>query len=123
VPTTNNKATVDSQSIKVDHSFSDRDKITGRYFFNGGPTRYTSSWADPGADTRNGSDNRQQYVYGSYTRTASATLVNDLRFTYIRRSFHNLSAGLEGCTGGCGLVGVDGDDGIGTGAEDSLNDW
>ncbi len=26
----------------------------------------------------------------------SATLVNDLRFTYIRRSFHSISAGLGG---------------------------
>ena len=81
---------------KVDHSLSDNDKLTGRYFFNGGPTRNSSVFPDPGADSRNGSDNRQQYVYGSWTRTLSATLVNDLRFTYIRRSFHAISQGLGG---------------------------
>ena len=81
---------------KVDHSLGDNNKLTGRYFFNGGPTRNSSVFADPGADSRTGADNQQQYVYGSWTRTLSATLVNDLRFTYIRRSFHSISAGLGG---------------------------
>ncbi len=90
------QSSADFYMAKVDHNFSDRDKVTGRYFFNGGPTRNSSNWADPGADSRTGADNRQQYVYGSYIRTVSATLVNDVRFTYIRRIFHNLSAGLGG---------------------------
>jgi hypothetical protein len=80
---------------KVDHSLSDNDRLTGRYFFNGGPTRNSSVYADP-ADTRTGADNSQHYVYASWTRTINATLVNDLRFTYIRRSFHSISAGLGG---------------------------
>ena len=90
------QASADFYMAKVDHNFSDRDKVTGRYFFNGGPTRNSSNWPDPGADSKNGADNRQQYLYGSYTRTVGATLVNDLRFTYIRRIFHNMSAGLGG---------------------------
>ncbi len=81
---------------KVDHSLSDNDKLTGRYFFNGGPTRNSSVYADPAADSRTGADNSQHYVYGSWTRTISASTVNDLRFTYIRRSFHSISAGLGG---------------------------
>src|SRR3954453_15368295 len=28
--------------VKVDHSLTDNDKLTGRYFFNGGPTRNSS---------------------------------------------------------------------------------
>lgn len=81
---------------KVDHSLSDNDKLTGRYFFNGGPTRNSSVYADRAADTRTGADNSQHYVYGSWTRTLNATLVNDARFTYIRRSFHSISPGLGG---------------------------
>lgn len=81
---------------KVDHSLSDKDKLTGRYFYNGGPTRNSSVYAIPAADPRTGSDNRQDYVYGSWTRTISASTVNDLRFTYIHRSFHAISAGLGG---------------------------
>jgi hypothetical protein len=81
---------------KVDHSLSDNDKLTGRYFFNGGPTRNSSVYANAAADSRTGSDNSQHYVYGSWTRTLSASMVNDLRFTYIRRSFHSISGGLGG---------------------------
>lgn len=81
---------------KVDHSLSDRDRLTGRYFINGGPTRNTSVYADPAADPRTSADNRQQYVYGNWTRTVNPTLVNDLRFTYVRRSFHSLTNGLGG---------------------------
>jgi hypothetical protein len=89
-------SSADFYMIKVDHSFSDRDKVTGRYFYNGGPNSNSSVFPDPGADPRNGSTNRQQYTYGNWTRTLSATMVNDLRFTYINRSFHNISAGLGG---------------------------
>jgi hypothetical protein len=81
---------------KVDHSLSDNDRLTGRYFFNGGPTRNSSVYADPAADTRTGADKSQHHVYGSWARTINATLVNDLRFTYIRRSFRSISAGLGG---------------------------
>ena len=70
----------------------DNDKLTGRYFFNGGPTRNSSVYPirPPTHPRRRGQC--QHYVYGSWTRTLNATLVNDLRFTYIRRSFHAISA-------------------------------
>ena len=86
----------DFYMAKIDHSFTERDKLTGRYFYNGGPTRNSSVYAIPAAEPRTGADNSQHYAYGSWTRTISPTLVSDLRFTYIRRSFHLISAGLGG---------------------------
>jgi hypothetical protein len=81
---------------KVDYNLSNRDRITGRYIWNGGTSFNTSVFTDPGADPRNSAENQQQYVYGNWTRTINPTTVNDLRFTYIYRKFHNISAGLGG---------------------------
>ena len=82
--------------IKIDHNLSSRDRLTGRYMWNGGLSTTTSVFPDPGADPRNTADNQQQYTYGNWTRTVSSSSVNDLRFTYIYRLFHNFSAGLGG---------------------------
>ena len=82
--------------VKIDHNLGSKDRITGRYIHNTGANRNTSVFPDPGADPRNSADNKQRYVYGSWTRTVSPTVVNDLRFTYIYRLFHNLSNGLGG---------------------------
>ena len=82
---------------KVDHNLSERDRITGRYIWNGGASAETSVFADPGADPRNTAENQQQYVYGSWTRTINPTTVNDLRFTYHLSQVPSImSAGLGG---------------------------
>jgi hypothetical protein len=81
---------------KVDYNISERDRITGRYIWNGGTSSETSVFADRGADPRNTAENQQQYVYGSWTRTINPTTVNDFRFTYLYRKFHNISEGLGG---------------------------
>ena len=86
----------DFYMAKVDHNWNDRDRITGRYLWNGGASAETSIFPDRGADPRNTADNQQQYVYTNWTRTVSPASVNDLRFTYIYRLFHNLSEGLGG---------------------------
>ncbi len=82
--------------IKVDHNLGSRDKITGRYMYNNGQNRSSSLFPDPAADPRNSADNQQQYTYASWTRTLNPTMVNDLRFTYLYRLFHNFSNGLGG---------------------------
>ena len=86
----------DFYMVKVDHNLSSRDRITGRYLRNGGLSGATSVFPDPGADPRNTADNKQQYTYGNWTRTISPSAVNDFRFTYLYRLFHNFSAGLGG---------------------------
>ena len=82
--------------IKVDHNISSRDKVTGRFMFNRGQNSSSSLFSDPGADPRNWADNLQRYVYGNWSRTLSPTTVNDFRYNYIYRLFHNISAGLGG---------------------------
>ncbi|MBI3694196.1 MAG: carboxypeptidase regulatory-like domain-containing protein, partial [Acidobacteria bacterium] len=82
--------------VKVDHNLSGRDKLTGRYLFNGGPGTNTSIFPDPGADSRAHAENRQQYTYAAWTRTITPAMVSDFRFTYINRVFHNMTNGLGG---------------------------
>src|SRR5262249_54320922 len=63
--------------IKIDHNLSSRDRVTGRYIWNGGLNSTTSVFPDPGADPRNTADNQQQYTYANWSRTVSPTSVND----------------------------------------------
>ena len=54
----------------------------------------TSVFANPASDPRTSADNQQQYVYANWNRVITPTTVNDVRFSYVYRRFHNLSAGL-----------------------------
>lgn len=87
----------DFYMIKIDHSFRDKDRIAGRYMRVSGAGALASVYPRNGAgDPTNTADNQIQYYYGSWTHLVSPTQVNDLRFTYNDRVFHNLSAGLGG---------------------------
>ncbi|MDQ2901658.1 MAG: carboxypeptidase regulatory-like domain-containing protein, partial [Acidobacteriota bacterium] len=81
---------------KVDHNFSARDRVTGRYMWNGGTSSNTSVYPFPAASPRNSAENQQQYTYANWTRVVSAAAVNDVRFSYTYRLFHNLSGGIGG---------------------------
>jgi Carboxypeptidase regulatory-like domain len=86
----------DFYMIKVDHNFRDNDKVTGRYMRVSGTSLLVSVYPDRAGDPNNFSVNNIQYSYGSWTHLLSSTQVNDVRFTYNDRVFHNLSAGLGG---------------------------
>jgi hypothetical protein len=91
------KSPADFYMIKADHNLGNNDKFTGRYMRIGGTTSLGSIYPNGGAgDPTNFSLNRIQYVFGSWTRILSATRINDLRFTFNDRVFHNLSAGIGG---------------------------
>jgi hypothetical protein len=91
------RSPADFYLIKGDHSFGTKDKITGRYMRTSGTTSLGSIYPAGGAgDPNNTALNTIQYVFGSWTRILSPTQVNDLRFTFNDRVFHNLSAGLGG---------------------------
>ncbi|MDQ6664300.1 MAG: hypothetical protein M3Z23_07890, partial [Acidobacteriota bacterium] len=81
---------------KVDHNFSTRDRVTGRYMWNGGTSSNTSVYPFPAASPRNSAENQQQYTYANWTRVLNAAAVNDVRFSYTYRLFHNLSEGIGG---------------------------
>jgi hypothetical protein len=83
--------------VKIDHSFSERDRITFRYMFVSGQGTESSIYPQNGAgDPTNVAYNSSAYYFGSWTHVISPSLINDLRYTLNERRFHNLSAGLGG---------------------------
>lgn len=88
--------TRDNYLVKVDHSLSDKDKISTRFLYNSDNVAYTSAVPIQAADTRNIALRHQQFYYGSWTRVFTPSLINDLRFTYANRINHEISYGLDG---------------------------
>ncbi len=87
----------DFYMIKGDHNFSSANRLTGRYMRVTGTSAIASVYPNGGAgDPTNFATNRSQYIYGDWTHVVGAAQVNDLRFTFNDRTFHNLSAGLGG---------------------------
>ena len=82
--------------IKIDHTLTDRDRITGRYLFNRDNTNLVSVYPDKGADPNNYADAHQRFVYVGWTRTVNAATVNELRYNFGRRIWHNMTYGLGG---------------------------
>jgi len=89
-----NGLTRNNFTAKVDHNIGSKDRITGRYLYNSDDTGLTSVFPDPGAETINVTIRHQNYFYGNWTRTVSATIVNDFRMTYSNRVNHAQSVGL-----------------------------
>ena len=93
---------------RVDHRLGENDRVTGRYYINDSGT-YASGYygipeADPAGDI---TDVRIQSVLGAYTHVFSPTIVNELRFTYLRRKFIDTRPGNgENLAGQIGLTGV-----------------
>lgn len=79
--------------VKLDHTISDRDKVTGRLLWNLDNNYRNSVYPVRDADTVNNADGHAWFYYGGWTRVVSPTMVNDLRFTYQRRYFRSYSAG------------------------------
>ena len=86
----------DFYSGKVDHTLSSRDRLTGRFMWNRDNSTHQSVFPDPAADPANFALAHQQYAFAGWTRTLSASTVNDFRFNFGWRYFHNLSAGIGG---------------------------
>ena len=83
--------------IKGDHNLGDNDKLTGSYTRLGGTSNLGSIYPNDGAgDPNNFATNKMQYAFGAWTHILSPTKVNDVRFTFNDRVFHNRSAGLGG---------------------------
>ena len=86
----------DFYSIKGDHNLGTRNRITGRYMYNRGNTTHQSAFPDPAADPANFALAHQQYWFAGWTRTLTPATLNDLRFNFGWRYFHNLTAGIGG---------------------------
>jgi Carboxypeptidase regulatory-like domain len=86
----------DNVTARVDHVLSDKDKVYARYIFNEDPLSNTTVLPDPRTNTRNFSDRFQHNILGTWSRTLSPRWLNELRYTFATRRFHNRSEGLEG---------------------------
>ena len=86
----NNSASLDRDILvgRVDHQFNLSNLATVRYYINNSGTTttgsYTNPLADPLADTTRV---RVQSLTTAFTHVFSSELVNDVRFTYLRRKF------------------------------------
>ena len=93
---------------RIDHRLGENDRLTGRYYINDSGT-YASGYygipeADPAADI---TDVRIQSVLGAYTHVFNSGLVNEVRFTYLRRKFIDTRPGNGGnLAAQIGLTGV-----------------
>jgi len=79
----------DNVLFRVDHTFSDREVLSARYFFNDQRGTNLSPLND-GFDLPSGFKNntfRDQSLVGSLTSIFSSSLVNDLRVQYAHRNF------------------------------------
>jgi hypothetical protein len=80
---------------RVDHQLRPTDMLTVRYYLNDSGTNVTGSYADPVADPLSGATSvRVQNLLGAHTHVFGTNLVNELRVTYLRRTFIDRRPGL-----------------------------
>jgi hypothetical protein len=93
---------------RVDHQLRPEDLFTVRYYINDSGTRVTGSYNDPVADPLAGTTSvRIQSLTAAHTHVVSTSLVNELRVTYLRRTFIDQHPGLgANLAGAIGLTGV-----------------
>jgi hypothetical protein len=81
----------DQFDIRLDHRFSSRDQVFGRYSYFKDFTSPVTAFADGGGNVATGSlatgpqDTLAQSVVGNYQHAFSPVLMNELRFGYTRR--------------------------------------
>lgn len=86
----------DNITAKIDHNFTQNDKIQFRYLYNSDNVDRTSVFPVQAADDQIRNLRHQNYFYGSYTRIISPTVINELRYTFATRITHEQSFGLGG---------------------------
>lgn len=99
--------TRNNYTAKVDHSFSDKDKINVRYLYNSDDLGFTSVFPNIAAETNQPAFRHQNYFYGGWTHVFGTTVINELRYTYSNRINHQISFGVgEPWPSRLGLKGV-----------------
>jgi hypothetical protein len=111
----NNFIGTNSQSLqrnivvgKLDHSFSDIDRISARYYINDATTAASGSYRMPVSDPlATNTDVRIQSVLLTHTLTFSPTLLNNFQVSYMQRKFIQTRPGAgDDYAGQIGLRGV-----------------
>ncbi len=93
---------------RFDHQFSPNDLVTARYYLNDSDTYNSGTYgipeSDPLADI---TDVRVQSLLGAYTHVFRPGLVNEFRYTYLRRKFIDSRPGYQAnLAAQIGLTGV-----------------
>ncbi|MDQ6677337.1 MAG: carboxypeptidase regulatory-like domain-containing protein [Acidobacteriota bacterium] len=92
---------------KVDHNFSEKDRLLARYIYNSGNNDVVSAYPLKAADPAAYILAHQQYIYANLIHIFSPAVVNDLRFNYGNRTALSLTAGVgSGVIKSLGLTGV-----------------
>jgi hypothetical protein len=86
--------TRDNFTVKVDHNFTERDKINVRYLYNSDNLDFTSVFPQGAGDTLAPALRHQNYYYFGYTRVFTPAVINEFRYTYSNRINHATSFGL-----------------------------
>src|SRR5439155_1367635 len=85
---------------KLDHTFGEKDRISGRYMRLAGTGSISSPFPNNGAgDPGPGSDLAERWavrIFANWTHTVNPNQLNEFRFAYNDRLFNQLSAGLGG---------------------------
>ncbi len=101
-----NKTTGDSYIVKMDHAFSAKDRISGRYLKFRSPVQPGRVFPNPAADTVGDQLSDQFHVTGNWVRNVSATVFNEVRYNYNRRTNEDPSLYPSSITADVGLRGV-----------------
>jgi hypothetical protein len=93
---------------RLDHQIGSHDSVTARYYLNDANTNVSGFYgrpeADPAADI---TDARIQSILGAHTHTFRPNLINEFRYTYLRRKFLDQRPGFgENLASAIGLKGV-----------------
>ncbi len=81
---------------RVDHVLSPNDKLAFRYIYTNGKTDNKSVYPNKAADPYQYNVSNDNIGYGQWLHTFSPSVVNDLRFTYETRVYHQLADGVGG---------------------------
>ena len=99
--------TGDFYETKIDHNFNDSNRVTGRYLYNSGNNATSSVYPDPAADPLDFALQHENNFYVNWNRIVTPNAVNDMRFSFDRRYYHNEPHGLDqGYAAKLGLSGL-----------------
>ncbi|MCU1324276.1 MAG: TonB-dependent receptor, plug [Acidobacteriaceae bacterium] len=91
---------------RIDHVLSQRDRLALRYIHSDGVTVNNSVYPLRAADPTLNSTSTDDIGYAQWAHTLSPTVVNDLRFLYDVRVYHQYSNGVGNYPSSLGLAGV-----------------
>jgi hypothetical protein len=95
-------------TLKVDHLFSEKDRVSGRVVVHDFPTNNTPAFDEPAGDPNANDTRRRAFSYmANYIHTFSPSMLNDFRFNWQPRRFHPISLSYgQGWPTKLGLKGV-----------------